>query len=85
MSLTDELERFIAQEVDSGRYRTASEVVREAIRLLQAQREEREARLTLLRRAIDEGLDEMERLGAVPAAPVFEKIFSRLREDGDAA
>ena len=34
ISLTPELERFIAEKVASGRYQTASEVVREALRLL---------------------------------------------------
>jgi antitoxin ParD1/3/4 len=34
VSLTPELERRIAERVDSGLYNTASEVVREALRLL---------------------------------------------------
>lgn len=35
VSLTPELERFIAERVASGRYQTASEVVRAALRLLE--------------------------------------------------
>ncbi len=35
VSLTPELERFIAARVASGRYQTASEVVRAALRLLE--------------------------------------------------
>ncbi len=35
VSLTPELERFIAAHVASGRYQTASEVVRAALRLLE--------------------------------------------------
>jgi putative addiction module CopG family antidote len=34
VSLTPELEAMIRQQVDSGRYNNASEVVREALRLL---------------------------------------------------
>lgn len=35
VSLTPELERFVAERVASGRYRSASEVVRAALRLLE--------------------------------------------------
>ena len=34
VSLAPELERFVAETVASGRYRSASEVVRAALRLL---------------------------------------------------
>jgi antitoxin ParD1/3/4 len=35
VSLTPELEKFVGGKVDSGRYNSASEVVREALRLLE--------------------------------------------------
>ncbi len=35
VSLTPELDKFIADKVASGRYTSASEVVREALRLLE--------------------------------------------------
>ena len=35
ISLTHELEKFVNAKVDSGRYNSASEVVREALRLLE--------------------------------------------------
>jgi antitoxin ParD1/3/4 len=35
VSLTAELERFVNAKVESGRYNSASEVVREALRLLE--------------------------------------------------
>lgn len=35
VSLTDELVKFVKAKVDSGRYTSASEVVREALRLLE--------------------------------------------------
>lgn len=35
VSLTPELEKFVSAKVESGRYTSASEVVREALRLLE--------------------------------------------------
>ena len=40
VSLTPELERSVAERVASGRYRTASEVVRAALRLLEKEEKE---------------------------------------------
>jgi antitoxin ParD1/3/4 len=37
VSLTPELERYVQKKVESGRYTSASEVVREALRSLQDQ------------------------------------------------
>lgn len=56
ISLTEKLERFIAEQVKAGRYQTASEVVREALRLLQGHEEVRRVKLKALRAAIEEGL-----------------------------
>ena len=53
VSLTPELEQYIRTKVDSGRYLSASEVVREALRLL----EQKEKRLEELRVEILKGLD----------------------------
>ena len=51
VSLTPELEKFVAKEVRSGLYQTASEVVRAGLRRL---KEEREARLRRLPATMDE-------------------------------
>ncbi len=55
ISLTEKLERFIAEQVKAGRYRSASEVVREALRLLQGHEEVQRLKLKALRAAIEEG------------------------------
>jgi len=51
----EELKRFIDESVNSGNYKTTSEVVRDGLRLLQ----EREAssRLEILRKLLKEGED----------------------------
>ncbi len=55
VNLTDELERFVLTKVESGRYENASEVVRAALRTLEREERQYEAKLTALRAAIDEG------------------------------
>ena len=52
-ALGDHFVDFIDQQVASGRYASASEVIREGLRLL----ENREAKLADLRKAIQEGED----------------------------
>ena len=57
VSLTHQLEQFVAELVQSGRYRSASEVVREGLRLLAVRDEADRAKLEALRRMIQEGID----------------------------
>ena len=55
VNLTEELDRFVRAKVDSGRYENASEVVRAALRILECDEREYEAKLAALRNAIDKG------------------------------
>jgi antitoxin ParD1/3/4 len=58
VSLTPELEAFIASRVESGKFLSASEVVREGLRLLEEREERRGAELDRLRRDIQVGLEQ---------------------------
>ena len=60
-SLTPQLESFVRECAESGEYNNASEVVREAIRLLKHTAEERDIKLKHLREAIAEGDDAISR------------------------
>ena len=71
ISLTAHFEKFVKEVLSSGRFKSASEVVREGLRLL----EEREARLAALRREIAAGPDSGE-----PVAYDAEAIKRRGRE-----
>ncbi len=55
VNLTEELDRFVLKKVKSGRYENASEVVRAALRTLEREEQQYEAKLAALRSAIDEG------------------------------
>jgi antitoxin ParD1/3/4 len=59
VSLTPELEAMINGKVKSGRYNTASEVVREGLRLLAYEDEIRELRRDELRKEIARGAEQI--------------------------
>ena len=59
--LTPELEQLVQTKVQSGRYNSASEVVREALRLMEQKDEVRSIQLQELRKRMDKGLAQAER------------------------
>ncbi len=71
VNLTEELDCFVLTKVESGRYENASEVVRAALRTLDREEQQYEAKLAGLRSAIDEG----------DASGIAESnVFARVRE-----
>ena len=82
VSLTRELEKLVNAKVQSGMYSSASEVVREALRLLKEQGELRQRRLEELRKEIAIGLEQANR-GEVAPLSVRElkhRLNKRLRQ-----
>jgi len=57
ISLNPHFEEFIKNKVESGLYNSVSEVIREALRLLEERDQLRELRLEELRREIQKGID----------------------------
>lgn len=55
LSLGDHWNEFIAERLDNGRYTSASEVVRSALRLLEKREAEEAQKQELLQRALIEG------------------------------
>src|SRR5580692_97451 len=60
INLTEHFDRFVERQVSSGRYGNASEIVREALRLLEEQEQERAAKLKVLRQAANQGFAEID-------------------------
>lgn len=74
VSLTPELERLIRERVESGRYHSASEVVREALRLLDERDEHRRLRLAEMREQVAAGLASLDRGEGVDGETVFDEL-----------
>jgi antitoxin ParD1/3/4 len=68
VNLSPQLEAMVKAKVASGRYTSASEVVREALRLMEHQDQLRDLQLQELRRAIQDGLDSGEPVAWNPEA-----------------
>lgn len=77
ISLTPRLEAMIREKVESGLYNNSSEVVREALRLME--RQDREERF---RAAIAVGIDDVERGNVVEWTP---ELMDEIWREGKAA
>lgn len=60
INLTEHYDRFVEQQVDAGRYKNASEVLRAGLRLLELQAETDLHKLTLLRKLVADGFQELD-------------------------
>ena len=68
VSLTAELEKFVSTKVESGRYNSASEVVREALRLLEEHDNARAVQLAGFNQELGRRLETLDRGSHVSAA-----------------
>ena len=78
VSLTPQLEAMIRKKVASGLYNSASEVVREALRLMEEQDRRRAVKLEQLRQDIRDGLNSGD---PTPWDPEEIKRDGRMRRD----
>jgi antitoxin ParD1/3/4 len=83
VSLTSALADFVEEEVGSGAYVSASEVVRDGLRLLQRERQVAREKLAILRREVDAGLEDM-RAGRYSDRTVGEIADAVLKEGSGA-
>ena len=71
-------EEFVASVVDQGRYGSASEVVREGLRLV----EEREARLQALRDTLDNSIARGGSHSSADVSAALDATMAALEKDG---
>jgi len=80
--LTPELEQLVQNKVKTGRYNSASEVVREALRLLEEHDQIRQMRLQEIRRKIQEGWDSLQRGEGIGGEEFMVQLDAELGERG---
>jgi antitoxin ParD1/3/4 len=76
-SIGKHFEGMIESLIESGRYSTASEVMREGLRLVEEREERRKVKLEALRAEIQKGFDS----GPMEGADIKE-MFARIRSQG---
>jgi len=79
--LGKQLETYIQQLVDTGRYGSKSEVLREGVRLIQ----DRETRLAALDASIMRGIADSDAGRTKPASDVFDRLETKYRAMADKA
>lgn len=83
VSLTTELEKLVAEKVRSGLYHSASEVIREGLRLLIERDNLRKTRLQELRKEVQVGLDELDRGEGISGPEAFSELRDRISAQHD--
>lgn len=82
VSLTPQLEKLIHEKLKSGLYHSASEVIREGLRLLEERDQLREFKLAELRKAIAIGSEQADRGQVAPFDVAALKKKGRERRKG---
>lgn len=77
VSLTPELEKFVSQKVESGMYYSASEVIREGLRLLQEKEMLKQLKIESLQKAISVGIEQADNGQFVDGEEVFQNIKAK--------
>jgi antitoxin ParD1/3/4 len=74
VALTPHFDRFVQSKIESGRYQSASEVVRDSLRIMEQHEQERRRSLQEVRRKIRLGYEQAQRGDTVDPDEVFAEI-----------
>ena len=82
VALSSHFETFVRDQVESGRYNNASEVVRAGLRLLEDQQKQAELQLEAMKAAIAAGLASGR---SIPGDQVFDRLEAKYRKQAVSA
>lgn len=82
VALSSHFETFVRDQVESGRYNNASEVVRAGLRLLEDQQKQAALQLEAMRAAIAAGLTSGR---SIPGDQVFDRLEAKYRKQAAGA
>jgi antitoxin ParD1/3/4 len=80
VSLTPELEALVHDKVKSGRYLSASEVVREGLRLLEERDRLYQERLANLQKEINLGIEQSDRGEVLDGETVIQELLDEINQ-----
>ncbi len=80
LSMTDHHKGVMKDALDSGEYKNAAEVMREAMRLFEQSFAERQAKKRILERMIDASIEDIASGRVYEAEDVFERLNRKLDE-----
>lgn len=80
VDLTPELERMVQSRVRTGRYNSVSEVIREALRLLEERDELKALRKEEIKKKIADGLESLRRGQGLDGEATFDRMEAELDE-----
>ena len=78
VSLTPQLEKLIASKVKTGRYTSASEVVREALRLLEREEKSREEQIREFNQELQRRIESLDRGEGIPGEVFRKEVEERI-------
>ena len=80
VSLTPELEKYVHDKIDSGLYTSASEVVRESLRLMHTHDDLQKQRINQLNHAIELGLTQLKSGNKIPASESYQRLQTKIQD-----
>jgi antitoxin ParD1/3/4 len=80
VTLTAEQEKFIAEELKSGHYQSASDVIAQSLGMLHAQEEFIRENVSELREKISVGVEQIRRGEVLDGKEVFDRLIEKNRQ-----